>query len=191
MISSGLLCGLVIWKRTPILIPGRESWQHLRPMIWEELKVGVPMGIQFSVIAFGFMVLQYVLNSFGSIAVAAFTVGSRVQSLMINPIAAMGVVMATYVGQNFGAKKWDRIETYGPKLVENIIQAISRDILAHAMANLRNYSIVGHIHDELIIECTKDTAVHEICQQMVKTPIWLPNIKLRAEGYSTKYYRKD
>ena len=109
MITSGLLCGLVIWKRTPILIPNRESWRNLDSIIWEELKVGVPMGIQFSVIAFGFMVLQYVLNSFGSTAVAAFTVGSRVQSLMINPIAAMGVVMATYVGQNFGAKKWDRI----------------------------------------------------------------------------------
>ena len=109
MVTSGILCAIVIWKRTPILIPERASWRNLDSIIWEELKIGIPMGIQLSVIAVGFIVLQYVLNGFGSVAVAAFTVGSRVQSLMINPIASMGVVMATYVGQNFGAKKWDRI----------------------------------------------------------------------------------
>ncbi len=106
---SALLCAIVIWKRTTLLIPRRRDFIHLWPMIRDELKVGVPMGIQFSVIAFGFMVLQYVLNSFGSQAVAAFTVGSRIQSLMNNPLISMAVVMATFVGQNYGAQEWERI----------------------------------------------------------------------------------
>ncbi len=88
-------------------------------------------------------------------------------------------------------KKWDRIESFGPKIVENIIQAISRDILAYAMANLRQYHICGHIHDEVIIEASQDTDVKAICTQMSQTPSWIPGLLLRADGYETEWYRKD
>lgn len=88
-------------------------------------------------------------------------------------------------------KKWERIESYGPKFVENIIQAISRDILCHAMRTLSHCFIVGHVHDELIIECSRDTSLDAICEQMGRTPDWLPGINLRADGYTTDWYCKD
>ena len=88
-------------------------------------------------------------------------------------------------------KKFERIETYGPKLVENITQAISRDILAHAMQALRSEKIVGHVHDEIILEAEKDASVQDICEQMGRTPAWIPGLVLRADGYECEYYRKD
>ena len=89
------------------------------------------------------------------------------------------------------SKKWDRIESYGPKFVENIVQAISRDILCYAMKSLSDYFIVGHVHDELIIECKKDVAVDSIWEQMSKTPPWMPGLVLSADGYETDFYCKD
>ena len=88
-------------------------------------------------------------------------------------------------------KKWQRIESYGPKYVENITQAISRDILCYAMQNLKDRFICGHVHDELIIEVPEDTDMQSICDIMGHTLEWLPRIKLRADGYETFYYRKD
>lgn len=88
-------------------------------------------------------------------------------------------------------RKWDRIESFGPKIVENIVQAVSRDILAYAMNTLRNYRICGHVHDEVIIEAPKDTDVRTVCEQMSRTPPWMPGLLLRADGYETEWYRKD
>ncbi|MCK9329087.1 MAG: hypothetical protein M0Q94_04355, partial [Candidatus Cloacimonetes bacterium] len=96
----------------------------------------------------------------------------------------------TYEGIG-GTKKWERLESYGPKFVENIVQATSRDILAEAMKSLRAEFIVGHVHDELIIECPMDVSVEEIGLRMGRTPEWLPGIKLRADGYETEFYKKD
>lgn len=96
----------------------------------------------------------------------------------------------TYEGTGLN-KHWERIESYGPKFVENIIQAISRDILAHAMKSLRNMRIVAHVHDELIIECPMNTRVDEICGEMGKTPEWIKGLNLRADGYETMFYMKD
>ena len=96
----------------------------------------------------------------------------------------------TYEG--IGAtKKWERLESYGPKFVENIVQAISRDILCYAMQTLRCCAIVGHVHDELIIECPKDTSVNAICEQMGRTPPWAEGLLLRADGYECEFYQKD
>ena len=88
-------------------------------------------------------------------------------------------------------KKFERIETYGPKLVENITQAISRDILAYAMKTLRNERIVGHVHDEIILEAEKNASFQDICEQMGRTPAWISGLVLRADGYECEYYRKD
>ena len=96
----------------------------------------------------------------------------------------------TYEGTG-STKKWERIESYGPKFVENIVQAISRDILCYAMKTLSKCFIVGHVHDEIIIECSENTTVEEICNQMGKTPLWIPGLLLRADGYETKFYKKD
>lgn len=96
----------------------------------------------------------------------------------------------TYEG--IGAtKKWERLESYGPKFVENIVQGISRDILCYAMQTLRCCAIVGHVHDELIIECDKSASVDAICEQMGRTPHWAEGLLLRADGYECEFYQKD
>lgn len=92
------------------------------------------------------------------------------------------------VGTN---KKWERIESYGPKFVENIVQAISRDILCHAMRTLSHFFIVGHVHDELIIETPMNADLNAICEQMGRTPKWIDGLLLRADGYETAFYKKD
>ena len=96
----------------------------------------------------------------------------------------------TYLGPDAN-KKWGRIESYGPKFVENIVQAISRDILAAAMKRLQSYRLVGHVHDEVIIETPQDASLQEICDIMGQTPDWLPGIDLRADGYECAFYKKD
>lgn len=90
-----------------------------------------------------------------------------------------------------GTKKWEQIESYGPKFVENIVQAISRDILAYAMRTLSHCFICGHVHDELIIECSKDVSLSVICEQMGRTPPWIQGLLLRADGYECDFYKKD
>ena len=96
----------------------------------------------------------------------------------------------TYEGVG-GTKKWERIESYGPKFVENIVQAISRDILCYAMRTLSYCRICAHVHDELIIECQKDASLEAICEQMGRTPLWAEGLVLRADGYETQFYKKD
>lgn len=96
----------------------------------------------------------------------------------------------TYEGVG-NAKKWERIESYGPKFVENIVQAISRDILCYAMRTLSRCFIVGHVHDELILEVPESADLNAICEQMGRTPDWIEGILLRADGYETEFYKKD
>lgn len=95
----------------------------------------------------------------------------------------------TYEGINTG--KWTRIESYGPKFVENIVQAVSRDILAYAMRTLSHCQIVGHVHDELIIECSPGVSLDAVCEQMSRTPPWIKSLLLRADGYECEFYKKD
>ena len=96
----------------------------------------------------------------------------------------------TYFGLD-GAKHWNKIETFGGKLVENPVQAISRDILCYAMRSLSHCRIVAHVHDELIIEAGADVSVETICEQMGRTPPWLPGLELRADGYECRFYQKQ
>lgn len=101
-----------------------------------------------------------------------------------------GSESVTYMGIG-GTKKWERIESYGPKFVENITQAVSRDVLMYAMQTLSDHRIVAHVHDEMIIECEMNESVEKICELMGRTPPWLPGICLRADGYECMYYKKD
>lgn len=96
----------------------------------------------------------------------------------------------TYEGVG-GTKKWERIESYGPKFVENIVQAVSRDILMYAMKTLSHCFICGHVHDELIIECGKDVSVDAVCEHMGRTPPWVNGLLLCADGYECDFYKKD
>ena len=96
----------------------------------------------------------------------------------------------TYEGVG-GTKKWERLDSYGPKFVENIVQATARDILCYAMRTLRHCSIVMHIHDELVIEADPRMSLEAVCEQMGRTPPWAEGLLLRADGYATPFYKKD
>ena len=105
-------------------------------------------------------------------------------------INQFGSESVTYEGVG-ATKKWERLESYGPKFVENIVQAISRDILCYAMQRLSYCFIVGHIHDEIIIECSKEMSLEKVCEQMGETPPWIKGLLLRADGYECEFYKKD
>ncbi len=117
----------------------------------------------------------------------------------------------TYMGVG-STKKWERLESYGPKFVENIVQATARDILCHAMQTLKNCSIVAHVHDEIIIEADRRMSLSVVCEQMGRTPPWAKgcgspvetsaegrstdragrrDLLLRADGYECEFYQKD
>jgi len=101
-----------------------------------------------------------------------------------------GSPCVTYEGVG-GTKKWERLDTYGPKLVENIVQATSRDILSYAMRTLRHCTIVMHVHDEIVIEADRRLSTEVLCQQMSRTPPWAKGLLLRADGFETEFYKKD
>lgn len=103
---------------------------------------------------------------------------------------SFGGESVTYEGVG-STKKWERIESYGPKFVENIVQAVSRDLLCYAMQNLSDWQICGHVHDELIIECPENTEVSSITSVMGQSPDWMPDILIRGDGYETNFYKKD
>jgi DNA polymerase len=96
----------------------------------------------------------------------------------------------TYEGVG-GTKKWERIESYGPKFVENIVQAISRDILMYTMKTLRDCNIVAHVHDEVIIEADTRMSIDSVCEQMGRVPPWAKGLLLDADGYECDFYKKD
>ena len=96
----------------------------------------------------------------------------------------------TYMGIN-AQKKWDRLESYGPKFVENCTQGIARDLLMYSMKTLSHCFIVAHVHDEMIIEASKDMSLEEVCQQMARTPKWAKGLILRADGNECEFYKKD
>lgn len=96
----------------------------------------------------------------------------------------------TYEGAG-ATKKWERLDSYGPKFVENIVQATARDILCYAMQTLRCCSIVMHIHDEIVIEADPRMSLEAVCEQMGRTPPWATGLLLRADGYTTPFYKKD
>jgi len=96
----------------------------------------------------------------------------------------------TYEGVG-NTKKWERLDSYGPKFVENIVQATARDILCYAMQTLRRCSIVMHIHDEIVIEADPHMSLSSVCEQMGRTPPWAKGLQLRADGYETDFYKKD
>ena len=104
---------------------------------------------------------------------------------------AFGKPGLTYEG-NGESKKWTRLETYGPKLVENIVQGIARDLLAYGMMQLKQkgFELVLHVHDEAVVEVKKGSVV-EVCQLLATKPEWAKGLPLRADGYACEFYKKD
>lgn len=96
----------------------------------------------------------------------------------------------TYDGVD-STKKWNRLESYGPKFVENIVQATARDVLCYAMQTLSRFPIVAHVHDEIILEADPDTSLDDVCEMMGRTPDWAQGLPLRADGYECAFYKKD
>ncbi|ROR28125.1 DNA polymerase [Mobilisporobacter senegalensis] len=107
-------------------------------------------------------------------------------------INSFGSEAVTYEGVG-ATKKWERIESYGPKFVENIVQAISRDLLCYAMRKLdeSGFQIVMHVHDEAVLEVPLDVSAQEVCNLMGETPPWAKGLLLRADGYECNFYKKD
>jgi len=107
-------------------------------------------------------------------------------------VNSFGSESVTYEGVG-STKKWERIDSYGPKFVENIVQAISRDILCYAMRRLdqAGHKIVMHVHDEAVIEAPVETSVQGVCSIMGETPPWAKGLLLRADGYECNFYKKD
>ncbi len=101
-----------------------------------------------------------------------------------------GGTSVTYEGVGVN-KRWERIESYGPKFVENIVQATARDLLAHAMQNLKHKEIVMHIHDEIVIEAPIKLSVEEVCKRMSQAPTWAKGLLLNADGYECEFYQKE
>ncbi|WP_165620523.1 DNA polymerase [Streptococcus equi] len=173
------------------LQPLVDAWRQSNPNIvlfwWDvdkEIKTAVKQKIKTSTHGITFEVKSGLLF---------ITLPSGRQLAYVKPKMGenqFGGESVTYEGLATG-KKWDRIESYGPKFVENIVQAISRDLLAYAMRLLGSEKIVGHVHDEVILEVESEQAVDVIATQMANTPDWMKNINLRADGYECDFYQKD
>lgn len=179
--------GLSDTELKQIVIDWREASPHITELWWavdraikkavKEKTATKTHGLLFSYEA-GFLFIR--LPSERRLAYAKPYIGKN----------KFGGESVTYMGIN-AQKKWDRLESYGPKFVENCVQGIARDLLMYSMQTLSQYFIVGHIHDEMIIECPKDTKLDEICQQMARTPDWAKGLLLRADGYECSFYKKD
>lgn len=106
---SGILCLLYLMKKVPLVHPEKEDWRADRDCMALQLKIGLPMALQFSITAIGTIMVQAVLNMFGSIAIASYTAANKVEALVTQPFVAMGMTMATYAAQNRGINDFGRI----------------------------------------------------------------------------------
>ena len=126
-------------------------------------------------------------------AILYITLPSKRQLTYVKPRIVknrFGGESVSYIGVNT-ARQWTEVESYGAKFTENLVQSISRDLLCHSMEQLRNCRICAHVHDEIIIECKEDTQVETVCTVMALPPEWAEGLPLKADGYETKFYKKD
>ena len=107
---SGLLCLIYIWKAVPELKMKREDWHFDKYIAGKQISVGIPMGLQFSITAIGTIIVQGAVNIYGSVYMAGFSAAGKIQNIIATVFVAFGATMATYVGQNRGAGKMDRVK---------------------------------------------------------------------------------
>jgi DNA polymerase len=167
------------------LQPLVDSWRQANPKIvrfWWDVDRAIREAVSYQITA-----KVGCLHFIGRRNLLQIVLPSGRSLFYVHPLLSSSI---SYIGVTAN-KKWDRIDSYGPKFVENITQAISRDILCFAMKNLEDQRIVAHVHDELIIECPREMPVSSITSIMSLTPPWAPGLILRADGYSCPYYQKD
>ena len=183
---GALEMGLTEEELQPLVTAWREANQHITRFWWDvDAAVKKAVASKTSVISHGF---RFYYQS--GMLFIDLPSGRRLS--YVKPRIGMnrfGSECVTYEGTNLS--KWTRLETYGPKITENIVQAVARDILAFAMKTLRHCFIVGSVHDELIIECPPDVSLQAVCNQMGRTPPWISGLLLRADGYECGFYKKE
>ena len=171
----------------PLVLSWREANQNIVALWW-----AVDKAIKDAIVMKGFTRTHGIEFECRS-GLLRITLPSGRKLTYIKPkieINKFGGESVTYEGVGV-AKKWERIESYGPKFVENIVQAISRDILMYALQNLSDYNIVAHVHDEIIIEAPENTKLEDICETMSRVPYWAKGLILTADGYTCEFYMKD
>lgn len=137
---AGALCAFLIYKKARVLVPSRAHWHALSPMINAELRVGIPMGLQNSVVAISMVILQYYVNGFGDAAVSAYTIGDRMEILLQSPTMSFIAVASTFVGQNVGARRFDRIQK---GVLQLTVVAIAYSVIAWVLTTTFMDQIVG------------------------------------------------
>ena len=173
-------------------LPGLvQAWRQSNPMIvrfWWDVDSAVKNAIRQKTM----QTTHGIQFSCRSGMLLIFLPSGRVLSYVKPRMGAnkFGGESVTYEGVG-STKKWERLESYGPKFVENIVQATSRDILMYAMQTLRCCNIVAHVHDEIIIEADKRMSLEAVCEQMARVPAWAEGLCLRADGYTCDFYKKD
>ena len=171
----------------PLVLSWREANQNIVSLWW-----AVDKAIKDAIVMKGFTRTHGIEFECRS-GLLRITLPSGRKLTYVKPkieINKFGGESVTYEGVGV-AKKWERIESYGPKFVENIVQAISRDILMFSLQNLRDYNIVAHVHDEIIIEAPENTKIEDICGIMSQVPYWAKGLILTADGYMCDFYMKD
>lgn len=189
LINMGALeMGLAEEELSPLVSVWREANPNIVDLWWEvdkAVKESITKRIQTSTHGIIFNCQSGLLR---------ITLPSGRKLTYVKPqigVNKFGGESVTYEGIG-GTKKWERIESYGPKFVENIVQAIARDILVHAMQMLnKKYTIVAHVHDEVIIEASSNERIEEICSIMCDSPEWANGLILNADGYVCDFYKKD
>lgn len=173
------------------LQPLVNSWRQANPNIvlfWWDVDKAVKIAVE-ELLPTSTQNIQFEVKS----GILFITLPSGRQLAYVKPKIGenqFGGESVTYEGTGT-AKRWERLESYGPKFVENIVQAISRDILAFALKQLKECKIVGHVHDEVIIECPMEQKLDDIASLMGIAPNWMSDINLRADGYECFFYQKD
>jgi len=186
--SMGALeMGLDESELAPLVKSWRDANQNITKLWWDIDRITKKVVKEKSLIKYKNLVFEY-RSGFLFIELPSGRRLAYVKPRII--INDFGDESITYEGVG-NSKKWERIESYGPKFVENIVQAISRDILAYSMKTLKDYSIVMHVHDELVIEADSNENYDEICRKMAIVPSWAEGLILRADGYETPFYMKD
>ncbi len=168
-----------------------EDWRKTSPNIvklWSDVQsVAVKVITDQSSMTFGILRFSY------EIGILFIELPSGRRLAYVRPKVEKddnGKTIITYEGIG-DKKKWVRLKTYGAKLVENITQSVARDLLLHSMAAMKDMDIVGHVHDEVIVECNPDTSVEQVCHLMEQTPEWAEGLLLRADGYECEFYMKQ
>ena len=187
---GALQMGLKEEELKPLVHTWRKSNPHIVKLWWDVDKAAMTAirdktitethGIRFSYVS---GMLFITLPSGRNLAYVKPRIGSN----------KFGSDAVTYEGIGVN-KKWERLESYGPKLVENIVQATARDILAEALQRLNQagYTIVMHVHDEVVLEVPFGvSSVEEVCQMMSITPTWAEGLLLNAAGFECEFYKKD